>query len=404
MTSIQSPVTPSTPPANAAANAAANGDDACPDQDNEFAKVLRGKQNPPRREATAERARNPLPGADAAPATADSAVADLATPGLDTSTLPPDLAAALAQIGAQASGHGRQAADGKRAFDATGDAGSPGRRDAAGVDPALMASRFDDAAARAAQSAPTPALPVSTDPRQTVAGDLAAPGTRFARADGVIARPAMQVVAPQGESAPATRFESVLEKVAMENGGPNHASSGLEAAPPGATAMPGWAAAAVPADGGVARAPTPAQHVATIDAPVGSQRFADQTAQQVTWMAKNGLSEAEIRVKPAELGPISVRIEMNQNEAVINFAVTQPETRAAVQDSLHRLQEMLAESGISLGEANVGGQGQAGQFGERTGSGTRSRVTFPGSGDPVGALAAVPRGTASARGLVDTFA
>jgi flagellar hook-length control protein FliK len=146
-------------------------------------------------------------------------------------------------------------------------------------------------------------------------------------------------------------------------------------------------------------------HTATIEAPVGSPKFTDAAASQVTWMANNGIEQAEIRVKPAELGPISVRIEMQNNEAVISFAVTQPETRAAVEDSLHKLQEMLADSGIALGQTSVGGQG----FNDQARDGapaSRNRVTFAaGAGDAVAAAATGERRRSlAARGLVDTFA
>jgi flagellar hook-length control protein FliK len=165
-----------------------------------------------------------------------------------------------------------------------------------------------------------------------------------------------------------------------------------------------WAAFAVPVDSAAARQSAPVA-LPAIEARVGTPRFADETAQQVTWMVKNGVSEAEIRVKPAELGPISVRIEMNQNEAMISFAVTQPETRAAVQDSLHRLTEMLAESGISLGEASVGGQDFT-QQSRDGGAAGRSRLTFNGGRGTgtVDAVATARMPFERARGLVDTFA
>ena len=122
----------------------------------------------------------------------------------------------------------------------------------------------------------------------------------------------------------------------------------------------------------------------------------------MTWLAKNGIEHAEIRVKPAEMGPISVRIEMHGNEALISFAVTQPDTRVAVEDAMHRLEEMLAESGIALGQANVGGQDGSARAFDDTPS-RRSRVTFGAS-----AAAAVPatgmRSAAARRGMVDTFA
>ena len=170
-----------------------------------------------------------------------------------------------------------------------------------------------------------------------------------------------------------------------------------------------WTALTAPADprGVQPMSAATLAHPLTVDAPVGSARFAEQAAQQVTWMAKNGIEHAEIRVKPAELGPITVRIEMHKNEAIISFAVTQPETRAAVENALHKLQEMLAESGISLGQTSVGGQSLAGE--ERHGAQSgRTRVVFPAGPHGDGTQAGVSTGNraahVAARGLVDTFA
>ncbi|HEX4327068.1 MAG TPA: flagellar hook-length control protein FliK [Burkholderiales bacterium] len=155
--------------------------------------------------------------------------------------------------------------------------------------------------------------------------------------------------------------------------------------------------------------PAAAQRPSTlIEAPVGSPLFADETAQRITWLAKNGIEHAEIRVTPPDMGPIQVSIDMKQNEATINFTVHQTDTRVALEDSLHRLEEMLADSGISLAQANVGqrdaGQSQSGgQSGGRSSGGGRN--TGLGGIDATGSLAAgASRPAAVARGLVDTFA
>lgn len=146
---------------------------------------------------------------------------------------------------------------------------------------------------------------------------------------------------------------------------------------------------------------------ALIEAPVGSPRFADEAAQRVTWMAKSGIEHAEIRVNPPNMGPIQVSIDMHQNEASINFVVTQADTRVAVEDSLHKLEAMLADSGIALAQANVD-QRDAGQASGGNGSGTGSRRGSGGSrgsndsGQPLTNLAA--RTGTPVRGLVDTFA
>lgn len=154
--------------------------------------------------------------------------------------------------------------------------------------------------------------------------------------------------------------------------------------------------------------PAAAQRPSTlIHAPVGSPLFADEAAQRVTWLAKNGIEHAEIRVTPPDMGPIHVSIDMKQNEASINFTVAQTDTRVALEDSLHRLEEMLADSGISLAQANIGqrdaSQGQAGdQSGNRASGGSGGRG---GSADALGSVSGVvSRPPATVRGLVDTFA
>ena len=232
------------------------------------------------------------------------------------------------------------------------------------------------------------------------------PGATASAVGGVRADPRPGAIA-SANNLDATRGESAASRPQLPFG--MAADSAMRNETPaidaGRADPAAWAAFATPVDSTASRqaAATP---LPPIEAPVGSPRFVDETAQQVTWLVKNGLSEAEIRVKPADMGPISVRIEMNQNEATISFAVTQPETRAAVQDSLHRLTEMLADSGISLGEANVGGQNFTQQPRDGGLSG-RNRVTFvPGRGDD--AIAGMPAGRRMiperARGLVDTFA
>ena len=166
-----------------------------------------------------------------------------------------------------------------------------------------------------------------------------------------------------------------------------------------------WGATPLPAEASALRNAGPAPHTVSVESRVGTPRFADETAQQVTWLARNGIEHAEIRVKPADLGPISVRIEMQNNEAVISFAVTQPETRVAVEDALHRLQEMLAESGISMGETSVGGQSFGQQLRDDRET-ARHRNVFTAPADMHGGAheGMGLRVQAAARGLVDTFA
>jgi flagellar hook-length control protein FliK len=141
---------------------------------------------------------------------------------------------------------------------------------------------------------------------------------------------------------------------------------------------------------------------------VGSPLFANEAAQRVTWLARNGIEHAEIRVTPPDMGPIQVSIDMHDNEATINFVVTQTDTRVALEDSLHQLEEMLAESGIALSQASVGqqdaGQSFAGGQSAGTGGHAGARPGRPGGGDADLAAGAEIRRPPQMRGLVDTFA
>jgi flagellar hook-length control protein FliK len=151
-----------------------------------------------------------------------------------------------------------------------------------------------------------------------------------------------------------------------------------------------------------------------IDSPVGSPGFTEEAAQRVTWMAKNGIDHAEIRVTPPDMGPIHVSIDMKQNEASVNFVVTQTDTRVAVEDSLHRLEEMFAESGIALSQASVGQQDAGQSFsGNQTGNGNSGSSGSSGrSGNTIGsnggsadiAVAGARSGSTSGIGLINTFA
>ena len=235
----------------------------------------------------------------------------------------------------------------------------------------------------------------------SVAIDTRTANNRSTRADGIALRMA-SLLGGYGSEQRTAGLESVAgtsgtAAEARPNGPP------FDAAPARSDA-PAWSTAPSPAEASRNAAPTP--HTLSVDARVGTPRFIDETAQQVTWLAKNGIEHAEIRVKPAELGPISVRIEMQNNEAIISFAVTQPETRVAVEDALHRLQEMLAESGISMGETSVGGHDNFGQQPSDGREPARGRNLFAVPADLRGGpLETIGmRAHSAARGLVDTFA
>ena len=78
-----------------------------------------------------------------------------------------------------------------------------------------------------------------------------------------------------------------------------------------------------------------------------------QLVEKVRWMNNNQQLTAEMRLDPAELGAMQVKISMNGDTATVNMIVQNTQARDALDQASSRLKEMLAEQGLSLGESSV---------------------------------------------------
>lgn len=131
---------------------------------------------------------------------------------------------------------------------------------------------------------------------------------------------------------------------------------------------PSLQAAAQPA--GTAPQPMPAQ--ASLPTPVQSQAWPGQLGQQLVQFARHGgEQQIEIKLNPAELGPLSVTLKMTEQGAQAQFLSAHAQVRQVLEQAIPQLREALAEQGISLGETSVGeqrqqeGQAFANQQGQR---------------------------------------
>lgn len=75
--------------------------------------------------------------------------------------------------------------------------------------------------------------------------------------------------------------------------------------------------------------------------------------ERVTFMVKQNLQEAEIRLNPPQLGQIDVRVSFANDQASLVFSSPHAAVRDAIETSMVRLRELLGESGISLGNVDV---------------------------------------------------
>jgi len=63
-------------------------------------------------------------------------------------------------------------------------------------------------------------------------------------------------------------------------------------------------------------------------------------------MNNKSISAAEIKLNPAHLGPISVRIDVNQDQATIMFTAQHADVKEAIEASIPKLREMLVLSSL----------------------------------------------------------
>jgi flagellar hook-length control protein FliK len=100
--------------------------------------------------------------------------------------------------------------------------------------------------------------------------------------------------------------------------------------------------------------PRTAEAVArTISVPVQHPRWAEAVSTEIRWFAEQGVQSATLRLNPEHMGPVDVRLSLSDSQVTVNFSAASAETRAALEQSLPRLREMLAGAGLSLGEAQV---------------------------------------------------
>jgi flagellar hook-length control protein FliK len=116
---------------------------------------------------------------------------------------------------------------------------------------------------------------------------------------------------------------------------------------------------------------------------------------------------AELNLNPPDLGPLQVVLSVNNDQASAAFVSQNPEVRQALEAALPRLKEMMAESGINLGNATVSDQGSRQQSDFERQNGGRSYYRHGESRIvAAGTSLGINRGTAETGGhqLVDTFA
>lgn len=109
-------------------------------------------------------------------------------------------------------------------------------------------------------------------------------------------------------------------------------------------------------------------HTGTLSTPLDSPQFPKALTDQLkVWLsgdATQGPMTAELRLNPAEMGPIHIKIALEGQTAQVDFAAAALETRQAIEASLPMLSSVLEEAGLSLSGGGVSDQSQQSAWGD----------------------------------------
>lgn len=94
----------------------------------------------------------------------------------------------------------------------------------------------------------------------------------------------------------------------------------------------------------------------TLGAAVGSEQWSNGLNQQVLSLHQRGEKQVELQLNPADLGPLSISLQLDGNTTQAQFSCAHASVRSAVEQAMPQLREALASQGITLGEASVSDQ------------------------------------------------
>jgi flagellar hook-length control protein FliK len=86
--------------------------------------------------------------------------------------------------------------------------------------------------------------------------------------------------------------------------------------------------------------------------------FTEAVKDKILVIISQKLQQFDIRLDPPELGSVHVRVNLQHEQAVINFVVQNQQAKEAFEENLGKLKDMLSQNGVDVGDANVEQQGQ----------------------------------------------
>jgi len=98
-----------------------------------------------------------------------------------------------------------------------------------------------------------------------------------------------------------------------------------------------------------------------LDTPLASRGWEQGVGDRILWMLGNSVQGVSMRINPAHLGPVEIKLSMHQDQATVTFNAQHAVVREALEASIPRLREMFQENNLQLAQVDVGQRGNSGQ-------------------------------------------
>ena len=91
----------------------------------------------------------------------------------------------------------------------------------------------------------------------------------------------------------------------------------------------------------------------SIPVPVNTPQWSQALSDHVSMMMKGGFQTAEMKLNPASLGPVEIKMSITDDQAKIQFISAHAQVREAIDQSLPKLREMFEQQGIDLVDVDI---------------------------------------------------
>lgn len=154
-----------------------------------------------------------------------------------------------------------------------------------------------------------------------------------------------------------------------------------------------------------------AQPTMHLNSQLGSEAWQQQLSQHMLFFSRQGVSQAQIRLHPEELGSLNVHLRIEDNQAVLHFASPHSHVRAVMESMMPVLRNALQESGIHLAQSSVGQDNLSNSSGSGQQGSGRHDVHINDSQSSIGIAGVsesdthvLAKNVASRQGGINTFA